>query len=123
MFPSIETIQEIMVSHPDINKFKKLISSMNSSDINHKIKKLNGRTLLHLAAEAGEFEMINALLIKKADVDVRDDRNYTPMDLLNQQLENNISIQLNDELRLKYRTSLDILEYVSKVENKVENNL
>ena len=43
----------------------------------------NGETALHLAARNGNREVIEALLAKGADVNVKDKRRFTPLKLAN----------------------------------------
>jgi hypothetical protein len=119
MFPTVEMLQKVMIDRPNLDHFKKMISSLNKTDINHKVKELDGKTLLHIAAEMGEFDMINALLEKKASIALKDNHGRTPIDVVNQQLEYNMSIEMDPKLRQKYVTSLDILEYVSEMEKRL----
>jgi ankyrin repeat protein len=119
MFPTIDELQEIVIHRHDFQKFKKMVDKIDRKDIDRKIPGLRGKTLLHLIAEAGEMDMMNLLLEKNASYCIKDDYGRTPQNIIEEQLENNLASQFSDKVNLKYRSCLDILEYVSSVEKNI----
>lgn len=65
----------------NVDRFTQKVSSSSLSLLNTKIKQENGKTLLHLAVEKANYEMVEALLNKGIDIYTTNNDGYTALEL------------------------------------------
>ena len=84
-----EIISLIKSKQPNLPKIKKLINSMNASDISINAKKYRGRTLAHYAVKYHNLKVLNVLIKNGINLEICDDDYNTPlhMAILNKDYE------------------------------------